>query len=161
MPAYTMDKGLESLANTIIDQHRPMLKMLKIGYMFRDQAPISDDKVVAGMCYRVDDRNRTVHGHDFLIEISKDVWDQASDEFKIALMDHELGHVGIRMDEDGQPAMDEKTLRLKTYVHRHDIEEFEVILERYGAYHKALRSFLDAFAKNSAAAKKKKKTDEE
>lgn len=156
MPAYTIDKTIETVANKIIAQHRKDLAMLKICYMFRETAAISDDKTIAGMCCKVDDRNKTVHAFDFLIEIAKDVWDEASDEFRLALIDHELGHVGIRYNAPNEPAMDEKTGRLKTYVRRHDVEEFEDVLERHGAYHKGLRDFLDAFAATAKAAKKKK-----
>lgn len=159
MPSYKTDKGLETLANQIIKDHRPNLGMLKIAYLFRDEAPVSDGKITCGMCYRADDRNRAVHGLDFIIEISKDIWDEATDQFKIALMDHELGHVGIRMQEDGTLEMDEKTLRIKTFVKKHDIEEFEEILERHGAYHKSLREFLAAFARHKTASKKKGKAD--
>lgn len=157
MPVYSgHQKDLAALADSIIVQHRPMLKILKIQYIFRDVAPITDEKVIAGMCYRCDDRNRAIHGQDFIIEISKDVWEEATDEFKLALMDHELGHVGIRLDEDGQPGIDEKSGRIKSYIHKHDIEEFEDVLERHGAYHKSLRQFLDAFARNQEDKKKKK-----
>lgn len=161
MPNYTLDKGLEELGKAIIYKTRPILGHVKIAYMFRPEAAISDDKVIAGMCIRVDDRNRTVHDQDFIIEIAKDVWDEApSDEFRNALMDHELGHAGVRCDENGDVIYDEKTNRPKTYIKKHDIEEFEDVLERHGAYHKNLRSFLDAFARH----KKKKaasKTQEE
>lgn len=157
MPVYKRDKELKNLGDKIIEDCRPNLKMLEIAYLFRAEAPISDNKVTAGMCVRVDDRNRTIHGVDFVIEISQDVWLEANDQFKLALMDHELGHVGIRMDADGQPEMDEKTMRIKTYIKKHDIEEFEDVLERHGDYHKELRSFLEAFARH----KKKKKDEEE
>jgi hypothetical protein len=108
------------------------------------------------MAIRVDDRNRTVHGHDFIIEIGKDVWDEATAEFQRALMDHELGHCGVRTDDAGQPLIDEQTGRLKTFIKPHDIEEFEDVLEEHGPYHAALRQFLNAFAKNNARKIKQK-----
>lgn len=157
MPSYAQDKGLESLANTIIKVHRAKLEHLKICYIFRDEAPISGDKVIAGRCIRVDDRNWTVHKFDFIIEIAKDVWEQATDDFKRALMDHELGHIAMELTAEGGPVRDERNGRLKTRCKMHDIEEFEEVLERHGAYHKKLREFLDAFARHK---KKKRKTDE-
>jgi hypothetical protein len=160
MPAYSIDTDLETLANDIIQECRPVLGHVKIAYMFRPEAPVSDEQVRAGMCCRVDDRNRTVHGYDFIIEISKDVWDESTPDYKRALMDHELGHVGIRMDEDGDVVYDEKMNRPKTYIKRHDIEEFEDVLERHGAYHKGLREFLAAFGRNKAKAKKANTTQE-
>lgn len=148
MPAYTLDKGLEDLAKQIIQAHRPYLGHVKIAFMFRPEASVSDDKVVAGMCIRVDDRNRVIHDQDFIIEIAKDVWDDApSIEFKTAIMDHELGHCGLRMSEDGDVIYDEKTNRPKTYLKKHDIEEFADVFERHGAYHANLREFMAAFAR--------------
>lgn len=155
MPAYQLDKDLEALGTEIIHSTRPYLGHVKIAYMFRPEAAVSDDKVIAGMCIRVDDRNRVIHDQDFIIEIAKDVWEDATQEFRRALMDHELGHAGIRMDENGDVIYDEKTNRPKTYIKKHDIEEFEDVLERHGAYHKALRQFLEAFARS----KKKKAGD--
>jgi hypothetical protein len=154
---YKVDTGLEELGKKIIAKHRPMLGHLKIQYMFRSEASIADDKVIAGRCVKVDDRNRTIHGFDFIIEIAYDLWETATDEFKEALMDHELGHCGLRVNPD-----DEKDVvyddqgRPKTYIKTHSIEEFEEVLERHGAYHKNLRQFLRAFAKSKS---KKPKED--
>lgn len=160
MPAYTADKGLETLGNKIIKADRETLSILKICYMFRAEAAVTDDKVIAGRCVRVDDRNWTVHKYDFLIEIARDVWDDASEEFQLALMDHELGHCGIRMDEDGQPGIDDKTNRIRSYCKMHDIEEFEDVLERHGGYHKSLRKFLAAFVEHKKAKKTEVDPDE-
>lgn len=160
MPFYQIDQGLADLANDIINTRRPYLKVVKIVYMFRPEAPISNGRAIAGMCIKVDDRNRTVHDFDFLIEIAKDIWNDASEEFRRALMDHELGHAGIRTDEQGVPQKDENTDRLKTYCKPHDIEEFTDVLEVYGAYHSKLRAFLNAFAAHKLAAKKKKGPEE-
>jgi hypothetical protein len=161
MPVYAKDSGLESLGNKIIKKDHELLGMLKIAYIFRDEAPVSNGKATAGMAYRADDRNRTLHGVDAIIEIAKDIWDEATDEFKDALMDHELSHIMIRLDDDGQPMMDDKTGRVKITMRPHDIEEFEDVLERHGPYHKALRSFLEAFARKKEASKKKKRETQE
>ena len=161
MPAYKVNPDLKVRADRIIDKHRPNLKILSICYMFREEAAISDGKVIAGMCIRVDDRHHAIHRHDFLIEIAKDVWDEApSEEFKDALLDHELGHCGIRFDEDDTPMSDERTGRWKTYIHKHDVEEFEDVLQRHGAYHEALRSFLRSYAQKVIDAKKSRGRDE-
>jgi len=130
--------------------------MCKISYIFRDEAPVSDDKVVAGMCYRVDDRNWTLHKQDFIIEISKDIWDDASDQFKEALMFHELKHCAIRLDKDGQPGFDDKSGRLKTGIHKHDVEEFNDVLDKYGTFNPALRKFLQGWTEKKKQAKTKK-----
>lgn len=149
MTAYEGSKELEDLANGIIMLHQRHLLGVQVSYMFRPLAAISNGKVIAGMCIRVDDRNWSIHKNDFLIEIAKDVWEAApTDEFRLALMDHELSHAGVRRDEDDQFIKDPISGRIRTYIRRHDIEEFEEVLERHGAYHKDLRSFLEAFEKS-------------
>lgn len=149
MPAYALDQGLKDLGNQIIKADRPHLANMKIGYMFRPEAPVSRGRVTAGMCIRCDDRNRTIHGMDFIIEIGKDVWEDApSNDFRRALLDHELGHCGVKLDEHGEVEYEEKTGRPKTYLRHHDIEEFEEVLERHGSYHKGLREFLEAYARH-------------
>lgn len=159
MPNYTPAPEVEQIAQGIIGTHRQILGHLKIAYVFRDKAPVSDGKITAGMCRRVDDLNHTLHDHDFVIEISKDLWEEiGSDEFKQALVDHELGHCGIRMDESGDVLYDERTNRPKTYVKKHDIEEFADVLFRHGAYHEELRNFIQAFADRQLAKKGKSKS---
>ena len=151
MPKYEKSTDLKNLAETLIEKHHPNLKEVKIAYEFRDEASVSNGKVVAGRTVRVDDRNYALHGHDVIIEIAKDVWDEATDKFRIAIMDHELSHVGVRLEEYGEPQRDLKTDRVKVYLKHHDIEEFADVLERYGAYHADLRAFLAAFERNKKA----------
>lgn len=154
---YAIDSELKILGDQLIAKHHPNLKLIKIGYMYREEASVSDGRVTAGMAIRCDDRNWALHKTDALVEIAKDVWDDASPEFREALMDHELKHIDIRFDEDGSPIMDEATGRFKVYLRHHDIEEFADILKRYGAYHDSLRAFLEAFGKKKLEDKKAKK----
>jgi len=157
---YAQDKTLENLGNAIIAANRPGLVDAKICYMFREKASITRDKVIAGRCIRVDDRNYSIHKYDFLIEIAMDLWQEANDDFKKALMDHELGHAGIVRDENGELELDDKG-RIRTYVNLHDIEEFSDVLARHGAYHEALRQFLQAFADRKSKTKKAPEAEED
>lgn len=148
MPRYEESVNLKNLGEALIEKHHPGLAHIKIAYEFRDEATISNGKVIAGRCIRVDDRNLILHDNDVIIEIAKDVWSEATDNFQTAIMDHELSHIGIRFEEDGEPARDPKSNRIKIYLEHHDIEEFADVLERYGDYHVALRDFLKAFERN-------------
>jgi len=148
MPKYEESTTLKNLGESLIEKHHPNHKHVKICYEFRDEASISNGKVIAGRCVRVDDRNFIIHGYDVIIEIAKDVWTEATDNFKTAIMDHELSHIGIRFEDDGEPERDSKNDRVKVYLRHHDIEEFADVLERYGDYHVALREFLKAFERN-------------
>ncbi len=73
MPAYSLNKELKVLADSIITSDRPMLKHLTIAYVFRPEAPVSEGKATAGMCVRLDDRNWTIHKTDFIIAISAEL----------------------------------------------------------------------------------------
>lgn len=157
MPRYRSDKELEVVAKPIQDAYHPNLKIVKIAFLFREEAAISDGRVVAGMAVKVDDRNWALHRVDAIVEIARDVWEEANEQFRNALIDHELSHIGIRFDESGTPVMDEMTNRVKVYVKHHDVEEFEAVLVRHGAYHKELRSFLQAFVARKEEQKKAKK----
>lgn len=156
MPRYIENQELRDLATGLIASHHPHLKILNIAYVFREEASVSNGKVIAGQCTKVDPRNWTLHKRDIIIEIAKDVWAEALPTFQAALMDHELSHVGIDMNEDGTPKMDDLTGRVMVRVKPHDIEEFDGVLERHGAYHKDLRRFLDAFVKSKEEQKKRK-----
>lgn len=158
MPLYSVDNELEQLANGLIKAHHPSLEAVRIAYVFRDQAPVSNGKTVAGMTYRCDDRNFALHHFDFVIEIAKDVWQDATNDFRRALMDHELCHPRLVLDEDGRPIRDEKTGRLKVGINKHDVEEFDAILERHGAYHSDLRKFLSAWARRKESKKSAEST---
>lgn len=159
MAHYRVDPELKTVADSIIKKSHPVLAALSISYMFRDEAVISNGKTIAGMTVRVDDRNWALHKKDFIIEVAKDVWLQASDAFKAAIMDHELSHIGIRMDENQSLVVDDGTGRIKSFVRPHDIEEFGPVLERHGAYHQDLRKFLLAYAESKVKEKLVKKDD--
>ncbi len=134
--------------------------MLQISYLFRPEAQVTGDRMVIGMCVRVDDRNWTLTKNDFIIEIAQDVWEdeRTTDAYKRALVHHELCHAAIRLDKEGQPAFDEKSGRLKTYSKPHEIEEFNVILKTYGDWHEQLRAYLEVFGKELLAKAAKGKT---
>jgi hypothetical protein len=137
VPEYQLDDGLKFTAKGIIEAHRPELMGVKIAYVFRDEASVSHGKVIVGKCYKVGPRDIVLHGFDFVVEIAQDVWAEATADFQQALMDHELGHIGLDgLDDDGMP---------KYYLRRHDIEEFSEILSRHGAYHGALMTFLNTW----------------
>lgn len=138
------------IAARIIRDHRPELAELNICYIWRDEAmSMGGGRVAAGQCVHTSDRDWAIHGFDFLILIARDVWAAAEARFKPALIDHELGHVGIRTDEEtGEPAVDEETGRTRTFCKHHDLEEFSDVLERHGAYHSDIREFLASWGRH-------------
>jgi len=141
---YVIDTVLSDFATEVINLYHQDLKCLRIAYLFRPKAIISNNKVTVGKAIKVDDRNWTLHGIDAIIEIAQDVWLKASVDFRKALMDHELSHIQVIKDSDDNVIQDENSNRIRIKLRSHDIEEFAHVLNRHGAYHEQLEAFLAA-----------------
>lgn len=148
---FTTDANdVREIAERIVQEHRPELEEhvsgIRIQYMFQAEATaLGEGRVCAGKCVHCSDRDHALHGYDFLIVMARDVWDEATPEYRLALVDHELAHVGLKVTEEGEPAYDEVTGRRKGFCRRHEIEDFSDVIERHGTYHRGLVQFLAAF----------------
>lgn len=70
----------------------------------------------------------------FLICVWKKAWEQLPPSKRMALIDHELCHCTVEVDTE----TGEETLKLAT----HDLEEFEAIVRRHGAWNKDIEVFV-------------------
>ncbi|MCO9081977.1 hypothetical protein KNR53_17835 [Acinetobacter baumannii] len=68
----------------------------------------------------------------YLITIDASYCDQATDRDFCALIEHELYHIGVERDEDGDPIISEMTGLPKHYLAGHDVEEFVGVVKRWG-----------------------------
>lgn len=127
----------------MVEKFHPDLRSINVGYLFRDAAPISRGRITLGITVKVDDRNYVYGGKDVLIEIGRDVWDQMDDELREVLIDHELSHIGVELDDQGNSVLTNNG-RPKVFIKPHDIEEFQEILDRYGDVHKKYRKAVEA-----------------
>jgi len=143
MPAYQDSPELLAIGTRLVKDHFPNLLSINVGYLFRDQAPMSRGRLTLGMTVKVDDRNHVYSGKDVIIEIGRDAWDRLDDELRSILIDHELCHIGVDLDEKGNPELTNNG-RPKVYIRPHDIEEFTEILDRYGEVHKRFRKAVEA-----------------
>ncbi|OCY53727.1 putative metallopeptidase [Acinetobacter pittii] len=69
----------------------------------------------------------------YLITIDASYCDQATDRDFCALIEHELYHIGVERDEDGDPIISDMTGLPKHYLAGHDVEEFVGVVKRWGA----------------------------
>lgn len=81
---------------------------------------------------------------DFLIILDKEFWDEADDMTREALMFHELMHADQATDQYGAPRFHKETGRPIWGIRGHDIEEFNAVVQRYGAWVPDIRSFVRA-----------------
>jgi len=147
MALFEQSQMLADMAQGLIDDHYPVIRdnALRIAYMFKDEMPGK-----CGTCRKVGDQDRTLHGFDFVITLAKDLWGELEKRgdktFQVAVLDHELAHVGVVVNEEtGEPKRDPDSDLVRLRLVRHDVEEFESIIRRYGAYAADLRAFQRAF----------------
>ena len=115
-------------ADLLIEKYHPHLLDAGIGFIFRDKAVMSGGRRVLGEASLISAKMQTQIDLDFLIWIAKDAWDESTEEFRIALIDHELCHCVVN-DRGGFTTCP------------HDVQEFEAIIERHGIYNSSLESF--------------------
>src|SRR5262245_53423071 len=108
--------------------------------------PNVDGQVTLGKCKKATDLDRELAAFDFIILLRKQFWNarEVSIEQRTALLDHELCHATVKLDDrTGDPVRDERR-RLVFRTRKHDIEEFEEVVRRHGCYKRDLESFFAA-----------------
>jgi hypothetical protein len=110
-----------STAQYLIENYHPDLVEANILFMFRSEPALVSGRVAYSKSQKVSAQMRTLlEDAHFIIWVVKEAWEAQSEEWRQALLDHELQHCGM---EDGEP-----------YLRPHDIEEFQIIIERHGLW---------------------------
>lgn len=124
----------------------------EIRYVFRNEAQVSKGRTVWGKahkiaglpCYLATNAPGDLNAFDdvppppadmFVMEIAADIWERLTDKQKEALVDHELMHFTIEMDDN---------VGLVRGIRGHDVEEFREVVERHGAWKPDLAEFAEA-----------------
>lgn len=149
---YLPAPEVAATAVPLIAEYHSQLADAPIVYVFRSPASRSRDRIVLGRALRVMGLNAFLVSlaageasvdYDeaiardysfFVMEIALEQWQEAAPEAQAALVDHELCHFRI----------DEETGELK--IRAHDIEEFNAVARRHGAWSVDIRLFVDACA---------------
>jgi Putative phage metallopeptidase len=110
--------------------------------------PDVDGRVTLGQCKKVGDLEREVadlHAFDFVILLQQEFWQdpRVTETQRRALLDHELTHAAVKLDEAGDAVIDECG-RVAYRVRKHDLEEFSDIAARYGCWKRDLEVFASA-----------------
>ena len=131
------------LLDELVAAHHPHLADAEIALVFKlKSSPDEDGIETLGACRKCSERDRELHGFDFIIELNQVVWDnpEFGESRQRALLDHELCHAQVSMDEEGEEKMDAHG-RPAWRVRKHAIEEFREIIERHGLYKVDLEDF--------------------
>lgn len=94
-----------------------------IVYLSSEHERTSNGKIILGQCERIPDKYRWAIPCDFTITLFEPNLEGLTEEQIRIVILHELMHVGIREGREGNEDY---------YVVPHDIEDFRLILERYG-----------------------------
>ena len=94
-----------------------------ICYLSSDRAKRSKGRAVYGECERVRDRDKWAVPCDFTITVYEPNCAGMDEEHLSRLLLHELLHVGIDVDEDGNE---------RYSVRPHDLEDFRECVDRWG-----------------------------
>lgn len=110
-----------STAQYLIQNYHPDLGEANILFMFRSEPAMVAGRVAYAKTQKVSPQMRTLlDDAHFIIWVVKEAWEAKPEEWRQALLDHELQHCG--MDDDGP------------FLRPHDIEEFQIIIERHGLW---------------------------
>lgn len=118
-----------------------------LAFAWASSACVAKKRMVLGQCEKVmfnqggwkkarqEQQMRDWFGYvpTYLITIDASYCDQATDRDFCALIEHELYHIGIERDQDGEPLYSDMTGLPKHYLAGHDVEEFVGVVKRWGA----------------------------
>jgi hypothetical protein len=148
MTSYTTAPAVERIAEKLIEQHHRHLLDVPIRYLWRDKAASSKGNVVLGKARKVtglpahlvhlvrkDEPPEEVEF--FVLEIAADMWQTLTEPQRVALVDHELCHLGVEIPERADADR-------KLVIRGHDLEEFAAVVERHGLWRPAIETFRAA-----------------
>jgi len=118
---FIEDEDLVILANKVIKEHK-MDHLDGIRIKFVLVSP-NISKTCAGKCIKPNAELKHYGDLDYLIEFSEDIWNGIKDETKEILMWHELRHILVTADKDGNT---------QYKILDHDIKDFLSIIDRHG-----------------------------
>jgi len=157
MTVYRRAPQVAKIADKLIrdvELHK-LLRDVHIEYVWRDVASKSRGRIVLAKARKLSGLNAflinaasgAVDGEAnvpmFVVEVAEDTWGRLSEAQRKALVDHELCHCRVELDDD-----DEQVLSMRG----HDLEEFSCIVERHGLWKSDVARFGAEVAEQLALA---------
>lgn len=123
----TINKDYEKIAKDLINTEDALEYIrdsnVRIVYLSSEQKKTNERKLVLGQCEKVADKYKWGIPCDFTITVFEPNIETLSDEQIRILLFHELLHVGIVDNGNGE----------ETYqINPHDLEDFKLIIDRFG-----------------------------
>lgn len=127
--------GPRAIANILVRVFHLSIRQRPIAYLWKENMG-DGTRVKLGTARKASADVKFLGEVDFILHFNHSAWKVLTPEQRIALVDHELQHCEIDTDS-GQP----------TLVH-HDVEEFGVIVHRWGLWKPDLKMFGDIVGRN-------------
>jgi predicted metallopeptidase len=136
---------VETLSKDIITKYHEHLKDTRIEYVFTDKVPKQGNKEIWAYVRKISslnaylaseavDQNNVQTTPFFVMVVTEPIWKELSNAKREALIDHELLHCGVEIDDEG-------TAKLKLLPH--DLEEFTAIVQRHGLWREDVKRFVE------------------
>jgi hypothetical protein len=117
-------EGVYSVMAEVLNEYHSSLRNCKIKCLFYDKPRKRSGKVILATAEAVSAKYNYLTGLNFIISVYDKAWEVMVDQEKGALLDHELNHCFVGEDKNGEPVYK---------IIPHDVEDFRVIIDRYGA----------------------------
>jgi len=131
---YVKSPDVENLAEEVIKDKLIQIGNARIKYLL---VYPTISKTTAGRCTRASNLLKVFGECDYVIELSGEFWDKITEEQRMILLWHELLHVlAITNDKSGE---------WEYRIRRHDINEFYIIVKKYGVdWHSNLKTLFSS-----------------
>lgn len=132
----TPDQLPYSFIDWLVANHLPDLVDVRFGVSWHNNMkPDSDGRTELGMSRLVGDPARQQCSLDVNIILNQEWWhhNATTDEMRKAMLHHQLMHVGVRKDDNGDVKTDELN-RPRLYNRKHNVEEFREVISAHGMY---------------------------
>lgn len=102
--------------------------------------PNVDGLVILGKCKKATELDRELAPYDFVILLNQAWWYdvKTTDEFRDAVIDHELCHAAPQLDPRTLEQVRDERNRPVWRTRKHDVEEFIGVIQRRGVYRRNL-----------------------
>lgn len=123
----SINEYYQQIAKELIDV-RPELEAIResdvqIVLLSSDHKPKKGGKLVFGQCEKIANKYKWAIPADFTITVFEPNCEGMTDEQLSILIFHELLHVGVEIDDNGE---------WKYFTVPHDLEDFKAIVDEYG-----------------------------